>query len=611
MASLDGTRRFYEFGPFRLDAAVPLLLRGRAVVPLGPKAVEILLLLVERRGNPVTKDELLRAIWPETFVEESNLTYNVSVLRKALGEGPGSKVYIETIPKRGYRFVAAVTVQEELGQTGETPRAAPVARPWMRAVFFAIGGAALLSGLLYFAATTTNRGEIRSVAILPFLNLTPDSAEEYFSDGLTEDLTTALSKMKELKVPARTSAFQFKGKTEDIRTIGKKLNVSAVLEGSVRKQNGRLRISAQLSRVSDGYHLWSETYDRESRDIFAVQDEICRSVVTALRVHLAQAPGRSSLQRYAGDPEVYALYLQGRYFSNRRTRESIGKGIGYFEQALAKDGSYAPAHAGVADSYALLGMFGMVPPADAFPRARAAAKKALELDDRLAEAHTSLGAVEGWFDWDARASESAFRHAIELDPAYVLAHQWYAEYLSCLGRHLEARAEIQRALDLDPLSPTVNSVKALTLYLARQYDQVIEQSRATAEIDAEHSFAPHFLALAFEQKGMYREAVAHFETSGSWSDLGHVYAETGRRTEALAILDQALARSRSGEYVPPYSVAEVYAGLRDKGQALAWLERARSERSTWIPYLNVDPRFDILRGEARFLALVKDAGLAR
>jgi TolB-like protein/DNA-binding winged helix-turn-helix (wHTH) protein/tetratricopeptide (TPR) repeat protein len=593
MATPARPTQFYDFGPFQLDPANRVLLRHGSVLPLGPKIVETLLILVQRAPQPVSKDELLSAVWPDTFVSENNLTHNISVLRKTLGPNPTDESWIETIPKRGYRFVGTVTSRETLSLS---PSAS---RRWS-----ALGGAlALFLAAIYFFLPRPNSvSQIRSVAVLPFLNLTRDSADEPLSDGLTEDLTTALSKVPQLKVPARTSAFQFKGKADDIRRIGKLLNVQAVLEGSIRNNSGRFRVTAQLSRVSDGYHLWSETYDRELLDVFALQDEICHSVVLALNMPPPAQTARP-------DPATYLLYLKGRYHLNQRTHDSIIKGLAYFEQALRRDSANALVHAALADSFSLLGMFGMAPPEEVFPKARAAAEKAVALDSRLAEAYTSLAVVKAWFDWDRAAAESAFTRAIQLDGSCSTARQWYAEYLSCLGRHDQALWQIQKALELDPLSPNLSSAKGLILFLARRYDESLQQHRQTEETAPDFPLTRHYVALAYEQKQMWPEAIFLFEKEGLTSDLAHVYAESGRRSDALRILQNMEAQSCSGAYIPAYSFAEVHIGLGDKEQALAWLDRARAERSNWLPYLNVDPRFDPLRRDSRFLALLRTAAV--
>jgi TolB-like protein/DNA-binding winged helix-turn-helix (wHTH) protein/tetratricopeptide (TPR) repeat protein len=621
---------FYEFGQFRLDPAARLLFRDGAIVPLPPKVLDTLLVLVEKGGALIEKEELIKAVWPDTFVEENNLTQNISLLRKTLGGGDSDQQpYIATVPKRGYRFVAALReVREEIPIAEEpapvlSPESLDPAPPNQRTLGRRSVGA-LLCTLVLLAAmgywlfgTRSGRTEsgqtIRSVAVLPFVNISSDPENEYFSDGLTEELINALAKVKGLRVPARTSAFRFKGKAHDLREVGRQLDVAAVLEGSVRKDGDKLRITAQLVRVANGFHLWSETYDRRLMDVFAIQEDICRDIVNALEIRLADTPGRQPVRRYTDNLEIYTTYWKGRYhLLDKRTWDGTLKAKEYFEQAIRRDPRYAPALTGLADCYSLFGTYNLLPPREAFSKARTLALEALAIDDSLAEAHTSLASIKAFYDWDPAAAEAGFKRAIALNPAYALAHQWFAEYLSTMGRHDEALLEIRRAQEVDPLSPIVNSIAGLTLYFARQYDRAVEQCRRTVEMDPSFSIASFFLGYAYEQKRMYAEAIRAFEKGIALSStgkayLGRAYALAGRRAESAKILDELQAASRES-YVSPIDFALIYTALGERDQAFLWLERAYQDRSNYLRYLKVDPRYDSLRSDPRFSALLNRLG---
>jgi TolB-like protein/Tfp pilus assembly protein PilF len=428
--------------------------------------------------------------------------------------------------------------------------------------------------------------------VLPFVNMSSDKENEYFSDGMTEELINALAKVEGLRVPARTSAFAFKGKQADIRRIGKELGVATVLEGSVRKAGNRLKITAQLVNVADGYHLWSETYERELEDVFAVQEEISRAIVDALEIKLGGAGDTPLVKRPTAETEAYNLYLKGRYFWNTRTEEGLRKGIEYFRQAIERDTNYALAYAGLADSYVSMAGRSYLPPKEAYPKAKAAARKALEIDDTLAEAHTSLAMISSTYDWDWGAAERGFKRAIELDPSYAPAHQGYGGYLAAWGRPKEGIAELRRALELDRLSLNINTGLGVHLYHAGQYDQAIQQARRALELDPNFASGHVLLGRAYLEKSMNREAVAEFEKAVEVSEghpemlaaLARGYARSGKREEAMKILEDLEERSKR-EYVPPYWIAHGYAGLDDKDQTFKWLVKAYEDRSSWMRWL--------------------------
>ena len=436
---------------------------------------------------------------------------------------------------------------------------------------------------------------------------------------MTESLITSLSKVEGLKVVSRGSAFSFKDKEVDPLEVGRHLGVSAILQGSMRKQGDLLRVTVRLVSADDGSVLWaSEAYDRPVRDVFSLQDEIARHVASAMRVKLSGEGERQLGRRYTENVAAYELYLKGRYSWNKRTAEGLNKGAEYFQQAINQDPNYALAYAGLADSFILLGLYGELPPDESLLKGKAAAVKALEIDGRLAEAHTSLAGLRFFYEWDWLTAESEFKRALELGPHQPTAHLWYCEYLELMGRHDEALAEIKQARETDPLSLIVNTTEGWLFYSARQYDQAIAAYRKTLEMEPGFGSAHFRLGEAYEQKSQYGEAIAEFKQALAFSPdskirmaaLGHAYAVAGQKGEARKILKELRESSRK-EYLSPYYVGLVHAGLNDKDQAFEHLERAYQDRSTVMVFLKLDPRFDSLRSDARFDSLLKRLRLTR
>ena len=455
----------------------------------------------------------------------------------------------------------------------------------------------------------------RAIAILPFANLTQQPGTDYLSDGLTEELIGALAKVEGLRVPSRTSVFALKGKSQDIRELGRQLNVETVLEGSVRQAGDRLRISAQLVSVHDGYQLWSETYDRRMADILDLQDEITRTIVRTLRVRLMGDQPTRPAQPRTRTPEAYQHYLKGRYFWNQRTGESLRKAITSFERAIELDPGYALAYAGIADAYNSLGFsfdLGGGDPAVVIPLAKAAGRRALELDDRSAEVHTSLAFTNLIHDWDWATSEREFRRALELDPDYPHAHHWYSHHLVAVGRFDESLGHSRRALELEPLAMITNVHLGWHHFFAREYPAAVEQLRATLDLDPRFVHAHHYLGFVFAQQERYDEAIVELERAvallpaslETMAELAAVYGVAGERPKAQEILDRLLGLARE-RYVSPFYVARIHHGLGHREEALQWLERAYDERADLVAYLNVDPRLDDLRHEPRFAALAR------
>ena len=565
----------YEFGDFRLDAGKRLLLdRHGAPVPLTPKAFDTLVYLVEHAGAVLRKDELMRAVWADTAVEENNLNQNISILRRALGEERGGHRYIATVPGRGYQFVAAV-------RTAGAAMSAP-------------GGA--------------------SIVVLPFANLSAESENEYFCDGLADELINALSRIEGLRVAARTSAFSFKGKQADVREIAEKLGVSFVLEGSVRKSGHRLRIVAQLIGAIDGCHVWSQSYDREMemRDVFEVQDEITRAVVDALRPRLPGADQSALPRRHTGNVKAHELYLKGRFYLFRMSPSGIQSGMSYLQQAIAADPSDARAQVGLAHAYRMFALTLEMPPGEVLPKAKAAAEKAIELDGTLAEAHAALAFYVFWHDWDWKTTEAHFRRALELDPNSPDAHWMYAHLHSNIGRHAEALARVARARELDPLSGLIHAMEGQFLLHAGHTDEAIVRLREAIELDANSRVAHLFLASACIEAGLLDEAVAearaaHAVAPGNTNALAFeafANARLGHLAEARAALERLLQLSET-RFVPPYHIAIVYDGLGDHEHALSWLERVFEQRDPKMAFLKVEPKWRDLRANQRFVRLLK------
>jgi len=459
--------------------------------------------------------------------------------------------------------------------------------------------------------------ERHTIAVLPFVNLSDDPQNEYFSDGLTEELIRALTKVGGLQVVAWTSSAQLKGKTYDIGTIGKRLAVGAVLEGSVRKAGDRLRVTAQLIRVTDQHYLWSETYERRMQDVFAIQDEISRAIVNTLRIRLVGEPGAELVGRYTRNLEAYNSYLRGRHYFNQQTPEGLRKAIEFFERAIGEDPHYASAYAWLSDSYNLLVIWGGIPANAVMAKARAAAERAVELDDTLAEAHTSVAANRAVFDWDWRGAEGEFQRAIELQPGFASAHHGYAMLcLAPLRRFAEAIAEMERALELDPLSLFINSSAGTAFYYARQYERAVEQFGKAIDLAPNYHLGHWGLGRAYAQKGKFEPAIAAFEKARDLSGgspltlggLGYAYGRSGRREEARQLLDELGLRSASS-YVSPFHTAIIHLGLGRKKQALEWLEKACQEHDARLGWLQADPIHDPLRSDLRFSGLLQKVGL--
>ena len=622
--------RLLRFGQFELDLRTAEIYKEGKRLKLQEQPCQVLALLIERPGELVSREELRKKLWPnDTFVDfDHGVNIAINKLRDALGDSPEKPRFIETLPRRGYRFIAPVDApktsrdSEPPAQATSSPagRAGSGSITWRRALLPALLALSLV--VVFFSVFRYWRGRsaessIRSLAVLPFENYSGDPNQEYFVDGMTDELTTNLAKIKSLRVISRTSAMKYKNVRTPLAEIARTLRVDAVVEGSIVLSGEKLRITAQLIDARTDRHLWAEDYNRDLRDVLAVQDEVARRIAQEIKTTLTPEEKAQLTSQRQVNPEAYEAYLRGRYFWNKRTEEAVRKAIPYFEQSMSKDPNYPLAYDGLADCWLSLGWYGYLSPKETFPQAKAAAMRALELDATLGEAHTSLAFANMNYDWDWSAAEREFRKAIELNPNYANAHHWYADYLSAVGRHEQAVTESKRALELDPLSPIINAWLGWRYFFARQYDLAIEQYLKTLEMDP--TFVPARLVLGqgYEQKSMPEKAIDELKKAVSLSggsslyvsSLAHAYAIAGRRSEAEMLLRQLNERAQN-TYVPSFHIAIIFAGLGQKDRALVWLEKGYQERSTWMVWLKVDPRLDVLRSDPRFQDLLRRLGLS-
>ena len=450
------------------------------------------------------------------------------------------------------------------------------------------------------------------VAILPLTNISSDPNDEYFADGMTEELISSVSRTKGLRVIARTSVMRYKGSTKSINEIGRELNVGSVLEGSIRKAGNKFRISVQFVDTTNEEPQWSHDYDREIEDVLDIQSSIAQKVAEALQEHVLGSLTHSVQQKAKRNPEAYINYLRGRQAWNQRTEESLKKAIGFFEESLDVDAEYANAYTGLADSYATLALFEFMAPHEAYPKAKEAVGKALALDPQLAEAHTSLGLIKFQYDWDWKEAEKELTEAININPNYAPAHHFFADYLKAMGRFDEALVEIAKAQELDPLSLAINTGVGHVLYLSRQYDKAIEQYKRAVDLDPNFMMTHIWFGRTYLEKGMYKEAISELETGVKLSGestlalamLGHGLASAGRKEEAMQILETLKERAKT-QYVPSYWIAVIYNGFKDKEQVLDWIKKAYAERSSWLVWSNVEPRFAWLRNDPDAVELLK------
>jgi TolB-like protein/DNA-binding winged helix-turn-helix (wHTH) protein/Tfp pilus assembly protein PilF len=634
---LAGRRRF---SVFEVDLRAGELRKHGLKIRIQEQPFQVLAMLVEHPGEVVTREELQKKLWPaDTFVDfDHGLNKAINKIREALNDSAESPRFVETVARRGYRFlaevkvadaatargpelatpsqpVAAVADRPELAGKSELPKPLPSSLAWKISAFVLL---LLVVSLAAWKLHSGNRPSlvIRSLAVLPLESLSSDTSQDYFADGMTDELITDLAQISALRVISRTSVMTYKHARKPLPQIARELNVDAVVEGTVLRSGDQVRITAQLIEASADKHLWSQSYQGEFRDTLALQNKVAQAIADQIRINLNPQEQAALKNVRVVDPQAYESYLKGRYFWNKRTADGLRVALAYFNQAIDEDPKYAPAYTGLADTYALLGdwQYGVMTAKEALPKAKAAASKALELDGSLGEAHNSLAFVLDGFDWDLDSGGKEFRRAIELNPGYATAHHWYAWHLSLLGRYDEALAEMRKAENLDPLSLIINADLAELLVLAHSYDESIHQSRKTIDMDPNFALAHNQLAQAYLQKQMYTEAVAELQKAVQLSggsptcvaSLARAYVASGKRSEAVKLLGDLKKLSNPNSSHAP-EIAVIYAALGDKDQAMNWLEKGYGER--FNPGVLLRPGFDSLRSDPRFEDLIRRIGL--
>jgi TolB-like protein/DNA-binding winged helix-turn-helix (wHTH) protein/Tfp pilus assembly protein PilF len=628
---------------FEFDLNAYRLSRSGRALKLERIPTEVLALLIEHRGELVTREQLAESIWGKGAFLDTDNSINGAIrkVRQVLKDDPEQPRFIQTITGKGYRFIAPVSGFVPTPNV-EPPR--PVAVPDLRSAVTPVAAESrwrwplllgmfillvVIAGLALGIYSQRSRSRVRPaapggramLAVLPFENLTGDASQDFFSDGLTEEMIAQLGDLdpQHLGVIARTSVMQYKHTTKALDQIGHELGVQYALEGSVRSDSGKLRISAQLIELNGQTHLWTRQYDREPGNVLALQSEIAQETANEIRFKIGDHERINSGQPPLLSPaasEAYVLYLKGLYFSNKRTTQGLQQSLQYFQKAVDKDPTYAQAYAGLAQSYALIAGYGGSPPTEAMPKARAAARRALELDERLPEAHSALAVIAQNYDWDWATAEKEYRRAIQLNPNYATAHHWYAECLALQGRFNEAFPEIESARKLDPLSLIVAADYGAILYFSRQYDRAIEQFRAVLEMEPNFPRA-HMLVWAYVQKGQFADALADIEASRignnpawSWAMVAYVEGRSGDRARAKLAFEP-LQRMEVRHRLDSLSLAIAYIGMGDNDKALASLEKAYLEHSSSLSALKVDPTYDPLRSDPRFQELLRRLRLTK
>ena len=668
----SGVQQSIRFGEdFALDLRPRRLRRGSHVLKLERIPLEILVLLLEHRGEIVSRDEIVARVWGnDVFLDTDNsIRGAIRKVRQALKDDPETPRFIQTVTGRGYRFIAPIISPEEERTTeppkpeasvvstgkqsfvsepdtwsqggslglmdqeqertaGQVPgtETAPGhlhrrARKWL---FVGLASLAVVSILSLLAFWGRRGSRVPAVfqrktvlAVLPFDNLSRDPDQEFFSEGLTEEMIAQVGKLNRdrLKVVARSSVAKYKGSTLTAREIGKELNADYLVQGSIRRSSDRIRITVQLIKARDQIDVWTESYDRELKDVLAVQDSVVRSIASEIHIALTEEQEERLATPRQISPEAYEAYLKGRYYWNKRTGESMQKAEQYFEQAIDRDPSYAAAYSGLADCNSGLTWHGFKSPAEALPKAYAAARKALEINPESAEAHASLG-LAMTHRWDWTGAEAEFRRALQLDPQYANAHHWYGDYLSIRGRHGEALAEAKHALELDPLNLMISTWLGLRYYMARDYSRAIDQNRNSVELDPNFAAAHLLLGEDYRGAGLHSEAVNELKKAASLSGDSPLYtaqvavalAVEGRSGDALRIAHELEAISTK-RYVSPYGLAQIYAASNKKEDAFKWLQAAYEDHAVWMGYLAVDPIFDRYRSDEHFKGLLRSVGL--
>jgi TolB-like protein/DNA-binding winged helix-turn-helix (wHTH) protein len=601
------TSRVYNFGAFTLDARTGELAHAGRRTQLRDQSLQLLLALLERPGELITREELTERLWPaNTFVDfDRGLNKVVNHLREALGDSAQQPLFIETLPRRGYRFIAPVTAAGEQVE----PAPAAVARPRSRYAALAIG-ALLVAGAAIGITRTWIPGRggaaprIAALAVIPLENLSRDADEQYFADGLTDALITDLAKLGGARITSRTSVIQYRGTKKSIREIGRELNVDAIVEGTVTHAGNRVRVTAQLIQVSTDMHLWADAYEREISEILDLQRALATDI--ARRINIFVKPlDKSSDRARRVKPEAYGLYLRGRYAFYQYTSRGWHEAIQRFNESVESDPEFAPAHSGLAETYLVAGAYGAIPSVEALTRGKAAAARALQLDEALASAHYALGTAHTWYDWDWAGAEQEFQRGLQLNPQDALGRNWHAGYLSLLGRHDEAIAEQERARELDPASLIVNANLAKALYFARRYDEAIAQARRTLELDPAFGVALFWLEGSLRHKGLIEQAVALREAVAG-PERAPAIASAFKRDGFNALLRESGEMFKKGGYLE--TAARCFAQIGERDEAIALLEACARRRCSDLVSLTVEPDFDSLRSDPRFQELRRHIG---
>jgi TolB-like protein/DNA-binding winged helix-turn-helix (wHTH) protein/Flp pilus assembly protein TadD len=613
-----------RFGIFEVHAGE--LRRSGAKIKLQEQPLQILLMLLERPGEVVAREELQKRLWPaDTFVDfDRGLNRAVNKLREALGDDSENPRYVETLARRGYRFIGPV----EPPKSHDSLPAGGAGRPgkshqkrWMIAASVAIATLLLLSlgfnagGIRDRLLGRGARPRIESLAVLPLQNLSSDPAQEYFADGMTDGLITEVARIGSLRVISRTSIMQYKRAHKPLPLIARELGVDAVVEGTITYAGQKVRITAQLIRASDDRHLWSEKYERDLGDALKLQGEVAQAIAEQIQIKLTSREHRTLLRERHVEPRAYEAYVEGSYFGSKVSEDSLNKSVALMAQAIQIDPNYAQGYAGLSHSYYVMGMLGFQPAEGAYSKAKTAARKALELDESLAEAHNTLAEVKRGYYWDWAGAESEFRRALQLSPNYSLAHSGYASVLSNMGRHEEAIVEARRSRELDPVSVSSNTALGRILFRARKYDDSIKACRKAVELDPNDASPLWWMALSHERKGELAEAIVELEKAVALSGAGtlsrgllaNAYALLGEKKKALSTIEEFRELSKR-KYVSPVDIAIVYAGLGDRNSAFLWLEKAYQEHTMRIQELP-EPLFDTLRSDQRYRDLMRRLGL--
>jgi len=613
---VSGVNRIYRFAEFTLNTGEQTLLRGTDEVYLQPKTFETLVYLVERHGHLVKKNELLDALWADTYVTENALMRCIKEVREALQDDAHQPRFIKTVPRIGYKFIADVEdirQQDRHGVVSNEP--VKDSRFSSRQILLLGLSILILASLAFFiyrskTKEATNPSQINSIAVLPFKPLVADARDESLEMGMADSLIAVLGNLNGITVRPISAVRKYTGLDQDALAAGREQRVDAVLEGNIQKTNDEIRVTVRLLRVTDGVQLWSDKFDQKSNDIFLIQDSISQRVAATLANKLSGSERQLLTKHHTQDPAAYQLYLKGRYFLNKSTEQDFRKAIEYFESALQKDPNYAAAYAGVADAYAQLGSFGLLEMKQSYERAKEAIERALERDDKLAEAHASLGYILTNYYWNWSEAESQFKQAIDLNPNYAMAHNWYSQYLGFMGRPEEALRESKRAQEIDPLSPWTNS--GFISFLARRYDEGIAESQKALELDPQFAAAHMVIGLSYVQKKNYEQAIAELQRAQDNPDsralLGYAYGVAGKSTEARHLLEE-LQQVAKEKYVSPFPVAATYVGLGETDKAFEMLEKAYVERSWAMGMLKVNPIFDPIRSDRRYVELLRRMNL--